>query len=43
MGVGKREASKEISWSLVKELVDDLGTMGGNIVEPKLVCFVIDC
>ena len=33
---------KEIGWSLIQELFDDLGTVGGNVVEPELVCFVVD-
>ena len=42
VGMGKRKASKEIGWSLVQELFNDLGTVGGNVVKPKLVCFVVD-
>ena len=42
VGVGKRKVSEEIGRSLVQELIDDLGTMSGNVVKPKLVCFVVD-
>ena len=42
VGVDKRKASKKIGQSLVQELIDDLGTMSGNVVKPKLVCFVVD-
>ena len=42
VSVGKRKASKEIGRSLVQELINDLGAMSGNVVKPKLVCFVVD-
>ena len=42
VGVGKRKVLKEVGRSLVQELIDDLGTMSGNVVKPKLVCFIVD-
>ena len=43
VSVGKGKTPKEIGQSLVQELFNDLGAMGSNIVEPKLVCLIIDC
>jgi hypothetical protein len=36
-GVGEREALEEKDWLMfVKQVMDDGGTVGGNIIEPEL-------
>ena len=42
MGVGKGKLSKEVGWSLIQELFDDLGMVGSDVVKPELVCFIVD-